>query len=137
MARTHSDEEVDVLVVGNLNELFALNRALMETRFLADGVDAATRGSADLAHLHERVVESIKSSLISGGDTVGAARWVEWQQLERRVRELPAIVAYLETVWDLPLDDVSKRQAVENQLKPFSYPQEKLSELIRQLNSKR
>lgn len=50
-----------MLQVDDYQELLALNRALMEVRYLARDVDNATRGSSFLSNLHERVIDEIKA----------------------------------------------------------------------------
>ncbi len=123
-----------MLTVAEYQELLALNRALMEVRYLADNVDDATRGSAFLGNLHVRVIEEIKANLMASGKVGQVVEWERWQLLQTRTIELPRIIEYLSTLWyQLPSNKV-KRDVLVNQLHPFKFGEDDIQRLVSELD---
>lgn len=123
-----------MLEVTDYQDLLALNRALMEVRYLAREVDDATRGSAYLSRLHERVIEEIKESLRAAGTPGQVATWEKWQRLETREFEIQRVLEYLAPMWmRLPSMD-AKREVLMSQLRPFKFAENDVQTLISQLD---
>jgi hypothetical protein len=110
-----------MLQIDSLDDLMALNRALMEARYLARDVDWATRGSALLSEIHQRVVNAIIESHDSAGEPQKADSWRKWREFPTRAIEQIAIVEYLKEMWPRLQTSAAKREAVENQMRPFMY----------------
>lgn len=123
-----------MLQVDDYRELLALNRALMEVRYLAREVDDATRGSSFLSALHERVVEEIKVSLRASGRVEEAAQWECWEDFASRKIEPPLIVGYLVQGWTKLSSPEVKREVVINQLRPFKFSAEDVQRIVQELD---
>jgi len=123
-----------MFTVTDYQELVALNRALMEVRYLADNVDDATRGSSFLSILHVRVVDAIKATLSESGNAGQLSDWEKWQLLENRERELPRIMKYLATFWPGLPSEEGKRSVMISMLRPFIFTDDDLQRLISQLD---
>lgn len=123
-----------MLQVDDYQELLALNRALMEVRYLAGDVDDATRGSSFLSCLHERLINEIKENLRMSGRDGEVAHWENWENFANRKIEPPLIAEYLVQDWaQLPSPEV-KREAVRNQLRPFKFSTEDVQLMVQELD---
>lgn len=123
-----------MLEVSDYQELLALNRALMEVRYLARGVDDATRGSSHLSHVHERIIEAIKDSLRVAGTPGQVTTWEKWQQLRTREFEIQRVIEYLAPMWTRLASADAKREVLINQLRPFSFEENDVETLISRLD---
>lgn len=123
-----------MLQVNDYQELLALNRGLMEVRYLARDVDNATRGSAFLSDLHERVIKAIKASLRASGQRGEVAAWERWEDFASRTVEPPLITEYLAQNWEHLVSPEVKREVVENQLRPFKFSAEDVQRVVRELD---
>ena len=119
-----------MLQIDSIDELAALNRALMEARYLARDVDGATRGSAFLGQIHERVVDSIIELHDSRGEAEKAESWRKWRRFSTRSTEQLAIVEYLKEMWPHLKTPAARRGAVENQMRPFAYADSDVREMV-------
>jgi hypothetical protein len=125
-----------MLTVDGHLELLALNRALMEVRFLAGDVDDAVRGSSHLAEVHVRVVDALINFHHGRGETREVESWNEWRSFEGRGLERQGIIGYLISFW-APLGSKELRlEALRNQMRPFTYDQEDLDDLYRELDAR-
>jgi hypothetical protein len=125
---------VIVLEVSDYQDLLALNRALMEVRYLARDVDDATRGSSYLSRLHERVIEEIKESLHASGAPGQVVTWEKWQLLETREFEIGKVLEYLGPIWTRLSSADAKREVLTNQLRPFRFTENDVETLISRLD---
>lgn len=123
-----------MLQIDDYQELLALNRALMEVRYLARDVDGATRGSSFLSDLHERVIEAIKANLRVFGRDGEVASWERWEDFASRTVEPPLIADYLVQDWlQLPSRE-AKQKVVMNQLRPFKFSASDVQHMVQQLD---
>ncbi|WP_157756683.1 hypothetical protein [Plantactinospora sp. KBS50] len=114
----------------------ALNRALMEVRFLAADVDDAVRGSSHLAEVHARVVDAVIDLHRAHGDAKEVESWNEWRNFEGRGLERRGIVEYLLSFW-VSLDSEELRlEALRSQLHPFIYGDDDLNGIYRELEDR-
>jgi hypothetical protein len=120
-------------IYGHL-ELLALNRALMEVRFLAGDVDDAVRGSSHLAEVHVQLVDALINFHHERGETREAESWNEWRSFEGRGLERQGIIEYLIPFWAALSSKQLKLEALKNQMRPFTYEQEELDNLYRELD---
>lgn len=123
-----------MLTIEKYDELLALNRALMEVRYLARGVDSATRGSAFLSSIHSRVVDELVGYHESRGESHKADAWREWRRLATRNIERPSIVAHLVSMWPQLKTVEQKRKVVVNQARPFIFSDGEIGALIDQID---
>ena len=124
-----------MLIIENYDDLLALNRALMEVRYLASDVDAATRGSSFLSDVHSRVVDEIVANAETSGNAKEVERWRNWRQFRARSVERPLLLGYLRSVWRGDAEPDQKRRVVTNQLRPFMFTEDDLEQLISVLDS--
>lgn len=125
-----------MLEIRDYHELLALNRALMEVRYLANDVDDATRGSSFLSQIHERTIEAIKMCLLDAKKGSEAAAWDDWARLDGRKNEILRIIEYLTPLWPRLTSAVQKRKVLVNQLRPFSFRNEDIDQLIVELDNR-
>jgi hypothetical protein len=125
-----------MLTVSDRLELLALNRALMEVRFLAADVDDAVRGSSHLAEVHARVVDAVIDFHRARGETKEVESWNEWRNFEGRGLERRGIVEYLVSFWSSLGSEESRLEALRSQLRPFAYGEEDLIALYRELEDR-
>lgn len=124
-----------MLSISDRDELLALNKALMEVRYLAGMVDGAIRGSAFLSAVHDRVVDELENTARESGNIREAEQWEDWRRLDGRVLELPKIVEYLSHHWSgLSLD--ARREALFNQLRPFKFSDEDVQRIATMIDRK-
>src|SRR6266540_3301129 len=119
-----------MLTIENYDDLLALNRALMEVRYLARDVDSATRGSGFLSSMHSRVIDELVGYHESRGESRKAETWREWRRLAARNIEKASIAAYLASVWPHLKTVEQKREVVVNQARPFTFSDDEISTLI-------
>lgn len=124
-----------MLTIESYDDLLALNRALMEVRYLAGNVDTATRGSAYLSSMHSRVIDELVAYHESHGESHRAETWHEWRRLAARRIEKASITAYLASVWPLLKTVKQKREVVVNQARPFTFSDDEIDGLIEQVES--
>ncbi len=124
-----------MLIIENYDDLLALNRALMEVRYLARDVDSATRGSAFLSSMHSRVIDELVGYHESRGESRKAETWHEWRRLTARNIEKASIATYLVSVWPHLKTVEQKREVVVNQARPFTFSDDEISALIEQIDS--
>jgi len=105
-------------------ELLALNRALMEVRFLGGDVDDAVRGSLHLAELHVRLIDEVIAYHRDREEGEKAESWEQWRAFGGRALERRGIVEYLSAFWARLESGDLKRKALEGQMLPFVYGQE-------------
>lgn len=125
-----------MLEIRDYHELLALNRALMEVRYLANDVDDATRGSSFLSRLHERAIEAIKMCLLDAKKESEAAAWDDWMRLDGRENEVLRVIEYLTPLWSRLASAVQKREVLINQLRPFSFRDDDIDQIIVELDSR-
>jgi len=116
-------------------ELLALNRALMEVRFLGGDVDDAVRGSSHLADIHVRLLEEIIAYHRERGELAKVESWQDWRSFGGRTLERQGIVEYLSIFWASWNSEELKREALEAQMKPFTYSQDDFDSLYRGLEA--
>lgn len=114
-------------------ELLALNRALMEVRFLGGDVDDAVRGRSHLADIHVRLLEEIIAYHRARGELAKVESWKDWRSFGGRSLERRGIVEYLSTFWASWDSGELKRGALEAQMKPFIYSPDDFESLYREL----
>lgn len=114
-------------------ELLALNRALMEVRFLGGDVDNAVRGSSHLADIHVRLLEEMISYHRERGERAKVESWQNWRSFGGRMLERQGIVEYLSIFWTSWDSEELKRGALEAQMKPFIYSRDDFESLYREL----
>lgn len=124
-----------MLTVESYDDLLALNRALMEVRYLASDVDSATRGSAFLSSMHSRIIDELIVYHESRGESGKAEAWHEWRRLAARRIETASITAYLASVWPHLKTVEQKREVVVNQARPFTFSDDEISDLIERVES--
>lgn len=124
-----------MLTIDKYDDLLALNRALMEVRYLARDVDSATRGSAFLSSIHSRVIAELVGHHESRGESRKAEAWHEWRRLAARNIEKASIIAYVVSVWPQLKTREQKREVVVNQARPFTFSDDEISALIEQIDS--
>lgn len=121
--------------IDNIDELYALQKGLMEIRFNATDVDWAVKGSPFLSRVHERLVETIIAHHEEIGESRKAQGWRDWRRFEARAMERPAVRDYLAEMWDeLPTPEV-KRVAVVDQMRPFVFSDENVTEMIAEIET--
>ena len=124
---------MQLVIVETYHELLALNRALMEVRYLGDGIDGVTRGSALLSELHERVVDAIEQKMTESGDKRGLANAKAWRNLREHEDAIKGVLNYLLPYWLQFPDDESRSFALRNQLRPFNFSEEDIDWLMAEL----
>jgi hypothetical protein len=124
-----------MLTIDSYDDLLALNRALMEVRYLARDVDSATRGSAFLSSVHSRIIDALIDYHDRRGESRKAEAWREWRQFAARSIEKESIVAYLASVWPHLTVTEQKREVAVNQARPFSFSDDEITALIEQIDS--
>jgi hypothetical protein len=135
MAQIHSDNEENMFEIDNIEELYALQKGLMEIRFNAAGVDWAIKGSPFLSHIHERLVEAIIAYHDANGEPRKAQDWHDWRRFETRVLEQPAIHDYLVKIWsELPTPE-AKREAVADQMRPFTFSVDNVNDMVAEIET--
>ncbi|WP_199511288.1 hypothetical protein [Nucisporomicrobium flavum] len=117
-------------------ELLALNRALMEVRFLGGDIDDAVRGSSHLADIHARLLEEIIAYHRQREELAKVASWQDWLVFGNRTLERRGIVEYLSEFWSSWDSKEARRAALETQMKPFVYSQEDFDSLYRELEER-
>lgn len=122
-----------MLSVDSYFELLALNRALMEVRFLGGDVDDAVRGSSFLADIHVRLVEEITAYHRDRGETEKVESWQGWRVFGRRTLERQSIVEYVSRFWESLNSEELKRERLEALMKPFIYGQEDVDNLYQEI----
>jgi hypothetical protein len=129
MDQTRSVRKI-MLIIDNYDDLLALNRALMEVRYLASDIDPATRGSSFLSDVHSRVVDEIVAKAESSGNAKEVERWQSWRQFRARSIERLLLLDYLRSVWRSDAEPDQKRRVVTNQLRPFAFTDDDLDQLL-------
>src|SRR6266571_6194255 len=119
--------------ITDINELYALQKGLMEIRFNTTDVDWAVQGSPVLGQLHQRVVEAIIRYHERSGEHAKAEGWREWRRFDRRVLERTAIREYLRRQWSRLTTDAAKREAVNNQMRPFAFSENDVEDLLTEM----
>jgi len=122
-----------MLVVGTYFELLAVNRALMEVRFLGSGVDDAVRGSPPLADVHSRLIDELIAYHHGRGEAEKVASWERWRVFGARAIEIQSILEYLSPLWPSLDSEDLKRQVLETQMRPFVYESDDVDRLYREL----
>ena len=125
-----------MLTVDGRLELLALNRALMEVRFLAGDVDDAVRGSSHLAEVHVRVVDALINFHHARGETKEVESWIDWRNFDHRGLERRGIIEYLVSFWASLGSKELRLKALRNQMLPFTYSEEDLDEIYRELEAR-
>jgi hypothetical protein len=122
-----------MLTVDSYFELLALNRALMEVRFLGGDVDDAVRGSSYLADIHVRLVEEITAYHRDRGETGRVDSWHGWRVFSGRTLERQSIIEYVSRFWESLDSEELKRERLEALMKPFIYRQEDVDSLYQEI----
>ncbi|WP_433826192.1 hypothetical protein ACQP2E_29420 [Actinoplanes sp. CA-015351] len=110
-----------MLSVEKYYEMLALNKALMEVRFLGGDIDVALRGSAPLADLHSRLIDELIDHHRRSGEDGKVASWEQWRVFASRGLEIQSIIGYFSPMWSGIKSETVKRQALEAQMRPFIF----------------
>ncbi|WP_020521132.1 hypothetical protein [Catelliglobosispora koreensis] len=121
--------------IDNIDELYALQKGLMEIRFNTSDVDWAVQGSPFLSHIHERLVESIIAYHDASGEPRKAQGWRDWRRFDTRAMERPAIRDYLVKMWNDLYTPEAKREAVTDQMRPFVFTDDDVTEMISEIEA--
>lgn len=132
MDQTHSGRS-NMLTVDAYLELLALNRALMEVRYLGGEVDDAIRGSSYLTDIHVRLIDTIVSYHRERGENHKVESWGNWRSFAGHGLERQSLVDYLVTFWASLGSQERRSEALENQMRPFNYSREEFDELYQEL----
>ena len=115
-------------------ELLALNKAMMEVRFLGGDIDTALRGSPFLADVHSRVIDELIDYHRQRGEDGKVASWEKWRVFETRTLEIRSVIEYLLPLWGSSDSMDLKRQALTTQMHPFVYNDHDVDRLYEELD---
>ncbi len=122
----------DPFQITNLDDLQALQRALLEARFYSGAMGPEVPGSPVVADLHRRTVEAIAKHYASSGNAGAVENMARWRRWSNRDRERNALVAILTSMkpWgDWPAE--RRAEVARSLVVPFIATEDELADLVR------